>query len=72
MANVELLQNPRWPPNCATYMAPDAPVHGATRLLDHANLNTLWASVSELWPMLSSVESKIAAKLCDLHGCQHT
>ena len=28
MATVELPQNPRWPPNCTTYMAPNAPTCG--------------------------------------------
>ncbi len=52
MANVELPQNPRWPPNHTTYMVPNAPACGGPP--DHVNLNMLRASISELWPLLSN------------------
>ncbi len=51
MGNVELLQNPRWLPNCVTYIEPDASTHGGPPD-HHTNLNVLWASISELWAML--------------------
>ncbi len=37
--------------NHMTYIVPNTLVHGGP--LDHANLNTLQASISELWLLLS-------------------
>ncbi len=69
MANIEPLRNPRWLPNCMTYMAPDAPACGGPP--DHLTLR-IWMHCGQAWVSCGqhwvTMKSNMAAKLHDLHS----